>query len=92
LVRAALERQGKGFVGMIGSSTKSQHFRRRLSKLGMQATLVSRLCCPVGMREVSGKHPMEVAISICAQLVARHNSSLDGQSHKGIDWRSLNIE
>lgn len=64
---AALQRQDLRLIGLIGSRTKANRFRHRLEKLGLDH---SRLTSPVGLAEVPGKLPMEVAVSMAAQLIA----------------------
>ncbi|MBK8455105.1 MAG: xanthine dehydrogenase accessory protein XdhC [Thiofilum sp.] len=70
LVHALLS-QGTGrFVGLIGSETKARRFRQRLAQAGLESHLIERLVCPVGLKAVTGKRPMEVAVSIAGQLIA----------------------
>lgn len=64
---AALQRDDLRFIGLIGSETKAKRFRHRLTKLDLDH---QRLTCPVGLAEVPGKLPMEVAVSMAGQLIA----------------------
>ena len=59
---------GQGFarIGLIGSATKAARFRSRLSKAGIAQPELDRLVCPVGLPEITGKHPARVALSIAA--------------------------
>ena len=59
---------GHGFarIGLIGSATKAARFRSRLSKAGIAQPELNRLVCPVGLPEITGKHPARVALSIAA--------------------------
>ena len=59
---------GQGFarIGLIGSATKAARFRSRLSKTGIAQPELDRLVCPVGLPEITGKHPARVALSIAA--------------------------
>ncbi|MEC8310288.1 MAG: xanthine dehydrogenase accessory protein XdhC [Pseudomonadota bacterium] len=59
---------GSGFarIGLIGSATKAARFRSRLSKAGIGEAALDRLVCPVGLPDITGKHPARVALSIAA--------------------------
>lgn len=59
---------GDGFarLGLIGSATKAARFRSRLGRAGIDDTMLDRLVCPVGMPQITGKHPARVALSIAA--------------------------
>ena len=71
--------KGDGFarLGLIGSATKSARFRSRLAKAGVTPAALDRLVCPVGVPEITGKHPARVALSIAAAL-AIWQQELDG--------------
>lgn len=68
ICNAALGRGNFGFLGLIGSETKSARFRKRLGELGHQPQAVDRLICPVGLKTGRSKKPLDVAIQICAAL------------------------
>ncbi|NCF49368.1 MAG: xanthine dehydrogenase accessory protein XdhC [Bacteroidetes bacterium] len=53
-------------LGLIGSTTKAARFRSRLSKSGIDDAMLDRLVCPIGLPEITGKHPARVALSIVA--------------------------
>jgi xanthine dehydrogenase accessory factor len=59
---------GPGFarLGLIGSATKAARFQSRLTKAGIAPAMLARLVCPVGLPEITGKHPARVALSIAA--------------------------
>jgi len=59
---------GSGFarLGLIGSATKAARFRSRLAKAGLAQDCLDQLVCPVGLPEITGKHPARVALSIAA--------------------------
>ncbi|MGI9486970.1 MAG: xanthine dehydrogenase accessory protein XdhC [Geminicoccaceae bacterium] len=67
----ALRRGDLAFCGLIGSATKLSKFRRRLSALGLTATALEGLTCPIGIDGISGKHPSEIAIAVAAQILRR---------------------
>lgn len=70
LCERVLERGDQLYCGLIGSRTKRAKFTSRLLARGMQADVLERLTCPIGLPELSGKAPFEVAISAAAQLLA----------------------
>ncbi len=69
LTRKALESQRFAYVGLIGSQGKSQRFRFRLKEQLPDINLLNQLTCPIGHPDVTGKLPMEVAVSVSAQLM-----------------------
>jgi xanthine dehydrogenase accessory factor len=69
IVAAALPRMDLPFVGLIGSETKRARFVSRLARLGLDATAIRRLTCPVGAPGTGGKAPPEIAIAVAAQLL-----------------------
>ena len=74
LCEAILSRPDIRYCGLIGSRSKAAKFRSRLSKKGFNETEISRLTCPMGSIEVPGKTPMEVSVSIAAELLSRHHT------------------
>lgn len=90
LCQHALARDDIPFVGCIGSDTKAQRFERRLQAAGFDQETMQRWVCPIGLPEVSGKLPIEVAVSISAQLVARRQlHSQHRHDRRGLAWKDL---
>lgn len=58
-----------GFIGLIGSASKWQHFRRELTKAGLSEADLARVTTPIGLPGVPGKSPQAVAIAVAAQLL-----------------------
>jgi len=79
LCAAILKRGDFGYFGLIGSKTKRVKFEHRLRDRGYDAAQLQRMRCPMGLAEVKGKLPMEIAISIAAEVIATYNASF-GQS------------
>jgi xanthine dehydrogenase accessory factor len=77
---------GGGFarLGLIGSATKKARFYSRLKKAGIAEDQLARLICPIGIPEISGKHPARVALSIAAS-VAIWQQELDVQTAGLVD-------
>ena len=84
-----LSRDRWRFVGLIGSQTKANRFRKRLLNDGYSQSVVDRLVCPVGLPDVKGKRPMEVAVSIAAQLQSLYYQGAPKPAAKSTSWREI---
>lgn len=103
----ALEHSSLRHIGLIGSQTKAERFTKRLEHRGFSKQGIERIVCPVGKLEVAGKLPMQVAVSIAAQLIEidakpRTNDALENQNnapartnkgrHRGLAWKTIKQE
>lgn len=77
------------FFGLIGSQTKALRFRKRLEQSGHDSALIDRMVSPVGLPEVKGKRPMEVAVSIAAQLQSLYYSQKTASDKPVTTWREV---
>lgn len=77
LCDAALRCGHLGPIGLIGSSVKWTRFRHKLHGEGHAVDVVERITCPIGMPELPGKQPAEIAVSVAADLLRAF--ALDGQ-------------
>ncbi|WQG57112.1 xanthine dehydrogenase accessory protein XdhC [Pseudomonas sp. RTB3] len=75
LTAAILTRNDFTYFGLIGSKTKRVKFENRLRERGFDAALLQRMRCPMGLTEVKGKLPVEIAISIAGEIIATYNAS-----------------
>lgn len=75
IVKTALKHTSIDFVGMIGSKTKAKRFATKLAHRGFTPAQIKRLVSPVGDLSIVGKKPIEVAVSIAAQLIALLNDT-----------------
>ena len=66
---AVLGRSDNRFCGLIGSRSKAAGFRSRLKKKGFSERELTKLTSPIGLELGAGKRPMEVAVSVSAQLL-----------------------
>lgn len=80
IVERALHYPALPFVGLIGSQTKAKRFITKLQHRGFTDTALARLATPIGNPTIPGKQPIEVAVSIAAQLIARLHAPMDTQS------------
>ncbi len=70
LIEAILSRNDARFCGLIGSKSKAAKFRSRLARKQFSKTEIARLTSPIGLKQIGGKRPMEVAVSVAGQLIA----------------------
>ena len=71
------------FLGLIGSKTKRARFLHRLRDRGIVQDQLNRLTCPIGVPEVTGNTPPEIAVGVAAQLLAiRDKIKLDNALHE----------
>lgn len=76
------------YLGLIGSETKALRFRKRLALAGFDEQLITQMHSPIGLPEVKGKLPMEVAVSICAQLQSIYYAEQKPKA-KSTSWRDI---
>ena len=74
ILEAVLRRGDARYIGLIGSETKWRRFQLRLEHKGHDPQIVSNVHCPVGLAEVPGKLPVEVAVSVAGQVIAQYHA------------------
>ena len=74
LVEAILSRGDCRFCGLIGSKSKAAKFKSRLKRKQFSENEIAQLTSPIGLPQIPGKHPVEVAVSIAAQLITLKNA------------------
>jgi xanthine dehydrogenase accessory factor len=77
LCRAILRRNDFAWAGLIGSMSKAARFRSRLAREGLEAAVIARLVCPIGIGGITSKWPAAIAVGFAAQLL-REFSAADG--------------
>ncbi|MFY0700630.1 MAG: xanthine dehydrogenase accessory protein XdhC [Bermanella sp.] len=93
LIEHALKRNDFSFVGCIGSDTKAQRFQMRLAHKGFSEDHITNMICPVGDVSIPGKLPMEVAVSISAQLIKHLEQFKPTQNKRqGVSWQNIKQE
>lgn len=75
ITHAILRRNDFGYFGLIGSRTKRKKFEHRLLQRGITKETLERMQCPMGLPEVQGKLPMEVAVAIAGEVIAQYQSN-----------------
>jgi xanthine dehydrogenase accessory factor len=84
---AILSRGDFRYLGLIGSRSKAARFRKRLAERGFDDAELRRLNCPIGLKGVGGKAPMEIAISVSADILKQR----DRESAKHLPSTSLEL-
>ena len=70
IVAESLKREDAAYVGMIGSKTKRETFRRwYLREAGGDEARLSRLVSPIGGRDVDDKRPAIIAALATAEII-----------------------
>nr|WP_024968027.1 xanthine dehydrogenase accessory protein XdhC [Pantoea sp. IMH] len=72
LCEAILRRGDHRYFGVIGSMTKRQRFDYRLTGKGFSPAQLAGMRCPVGLPDVRGKLPAEIAVAIAGEIIATY--------------------
>lgn len=84
-----LRQNNSAFIGLVGSATKWKKFTLRLSRKGFSDNQINRINCPIGTPYVSGKLPIEIAVSVSAHFInfyqhrKNRNLKLISSAHTG---------
>ncbi|TCS38959.1 xanthine dehydrogenase accessory protein XdhC [Reinekea marinisedimentorum] len=92
LTEKIIARGDAAYLGVIGSDTKAKRFRMRLEHKGYSQAQVDQMTSPVGLAEVGGKLPMEVAVSIAGQVISIYQQGATKQKRAGLSWKQLQNE
>lgn len=76
------------YLGLIGSETKALRFRKRLAIAGIDEQCIAQIHSPIGLPDVKGKLPMEVAVSISAQLQSLYYAEQRPKA-QSTSWRDI---
>ena len=71
LLLAAIDGGLPTYTGMIGSETKALKFRQRLAQRGISEEIIGSIHSPIGLQNLHTKLPVEIAISVAADVMAR---------------------
>lgn len=88
-----LKREDFNYLGLIASDTKWRRFVQRFGHRDIDPKLVERMSCPIGLTDVPGKKPMEIAVSVAAELIKHYHGETKSDDNElaeqGIPWREL---
>ncbi|MEW6982092.1 xanthine dehydrogenase accessory protein XdhC [Colwelliaceae bacterium 6471] len=97
--QAILKRADFHYFGLIASQTKWRRFQQRFKHREIDIEQVQRMSCPIGLAEVPGKMPMEVAVSIAGEIISLYQKTQQEQpksikhavpvSQQGVSWQAL---
>lgn len=82
LLRREDVRQGRAWIGLIGSRTKRAAFEHRLQARGHAPELIARIACPIGLPGIVGKEPAVIAVSVVGQLLQLAPPATDHNANK----------
>jgi len=97
---AILKREDFHYLGLIASDTKWRRFQQRYKHRDVKPSLVERMNCPIGLEQVVGKMPMEVAVSVAGEIIESYQSLLSvsdnvasteqaSKKSKGVAWQEV---
>ncbi|SEG50433.1 xanthine dehydrogenase accessory protein XdhC [Marinobacterium lutimaris] len=89
LTEAILKRNDFSYFGLIGSQTKRKKFEHRLKAKGFDDSLLERMTCPMGIPEVKGKLPAEIAVSVAGEVIAQYNAAFGVEAQPPVQTRAL---
>lgn len=90
ICEAILKRNNFSYLGLIGSEIKRQRFRQRLIHKQHPKENIDRIRCPMGLSNVPGKQPMEVAVSIAGEIINHyHQQQPKPEKKQGVQWKQL---
>jgi xanthine dehydrogenase accessory factor len=90
ILETVLQRGDARYVGLIGSETKWARFRHRFQHRGHDESFFRCVRCPVGLAAVPGKLPIEVAVSIAAEIIGVcHENRRAARGGEGISREEL---
>lgn len=78
VAKQALDDGRFSYIGLIGSLGKKKRFEFRLKEDLRHPERISRLICPIGHPDIKGKLPMQVAVSIAAQMIEQFDLNHNG--------------
>ncbi|NVK42284.1 MAG: xanthine dehydrogenase accessory protein XdhC [Oceanospirillaceae bacterium] len=86
-----LRRNDFDYFGLIGSQTKRKRFEHRLKARGIAEAQLERMICPMGIPQVKGKLPAEIAIAVAGEVIAHYNADFGEQKQPKKDDQRLSI-
>lgn len=69
LCESVLQRTDFSYLGLIGSQSKRNRFKRHLREEGLSEAQIARMNCPIGAGGIRSKVPAAIAVSVAAELL-----------------------
>jgi len=101
-ISQAILKQGDfTYLGLIASDTKWRRFQQRYKHRDIDPQQVARMNCPIGLEQVSGKLPIEVAVSVAGEIINLYQAQKKDElisdtlkskkqpSQQGIHWKEI---
>lgn len=79
LCEQALMLPSMEFVGCIGSLKKANLLKSQLRINGVPKEQLNKLCMPIGLPQITGKHPAIISASVVAQILSVRKPGCDDQ-------------
>ncbi|MNT07978.1 hypothetical protein D3C72_1427020 [compost metagenome] len=76
LAERILRRGDAGYFGLIGSLTKRKRFEYKLGQRGISEAAIAAMRCPLGLPDVKGKLPAEIAVAVAGEVIACYGQGL----------------
>jgi xanthine dehydrogenase accessory factor len=89
--QAILKRGDFSYLGLIASETKWRRFQQRYKHRDIDQAQVARMNCPIGLSQVGGKLPIEVAVSVSAQIINAYQTEQSAAKEK-LAEESINVD
>lgn len=70
-----LKRADFAYLGLIASDAKWRRFQQRFQHRDIAKSLIDKMNCPIGLAQVQGKLPMEVAVSVAGEIIQRYQAA-----------------
>tara|TARA_R110001592_G_scaffold78782_3_gene236111 strand:- start:2693 stop:3616 length:924 start_codon:yes stop_codon:yes gene_type:complete len=89
--QAILKRADFSYLGLIASDTKWRRFQQRYKHRDIDQSQVARMNCPIGLSEVGGKLPIEVAVSVAAEIINTYQTETKRQAEKNLQQQNQQL-
>ncbi|VUD52154.1 hypothetical protein TDB9533_01573 [Thalassocella blandensis] len=92
LIEKLLDRKDCAYIGLIGSKIKANRFRQRLKQASFSQEEINTIVSPIGLLDIPGKRPIEVAVSIAAQIIQQLHVKTTSQKSEKLNKEEPGIE
>lgn len=99
LCQRILQNKPFTYLGLIASKTKWRRFQQRFAHRDIDPAVVARMNCPIGLEQVAGKKPGEIAVSVAGKIIAtykqqqqqqeQHNNQEVATKAPSVPWQEL---